>query len=215
MTADRSEQYCCVAQDPVDFKIKVTWNWLKEKYPDMTDDVCEYLATGSCFYRHLIDYGGLMLHSSAVVVDGKAYLFSADPGTGKSTHTNLWLKAFGDRAFILNDDKPALRLEDGVWYAYGTPWSGKHDISVDTRVPVAGIALLRRGKENVITPTGGIEAIHRIFKQVNRPRNPEYRVKLMDLLDKLMKDVPIWDLQCNMDPEAALVAYEAMKGASK
>ncbi len=215
MTAERAERYRCAPQKTVDFEIKVTWNRLKEKYPNITDNTAEYLATGFCFYRNLLNFNGLMLHSSAVVVDGKAYLFSADPGTGKSTHTNLWLKAFGDRAFILNDDKPALRLEDGVWYAYGTPWSGKHDISVDTRVPVAGIALLRRGEENIITPTGGIEAIHGLMKQVNRPRRADFREKLMELLDKLMQDVPIWDLQCNMDPEAALVAYEAMKGASK
>ena len=214
-TAKRAERYRCDARERVDFEIKVTWNRLKERFPDMTDDVAEYLATGFCFYRNLLNFDGLMLHSSAVVVDGKAYLFSADSGMGKSTHTKLWLDAFGDRAYILNDDKPALRLEDGRWYAYGTPWSGKNDISADLKVPVAGIALLRRGEENIISPSGGIEAIHRLFKQVNRPRNAAYREKLLELIDQLMQKVPIWDLQCNMESEAAKIAYEAMKGSKE
>jgi len=146
------------------------------------------------------------------VVDGKAYAFTADCGTGKSTHTQLWLNRFGDRAYILNDDKPALRFEDGVWYAYGTPWSGKYDISRNERVPLAGIAVVERGEENEILPFKGIAAIHAILKQVNRPRSAQYRVKLMELLDKLISTVPVWKLRCNMDPQAAEVAYESMCG---
>lgn len=153
-----------------------------------------------------------MLHSSAVVVDGKAYLFSANSGTGKSTHTGLWLQLFGDRAYILNDDKPALRLEDGVWYAYGTPWSGKHDISVDARVPVGGIAMVHRGEENSIRPFYGKDAVLELMRQVNRPKDMQFRMKLLELLDQFFNLVPIWYLECNMDQEAAIVAYEAMSG---
>lgn len=190
--------------------IKSSWQEMKERYPGCPDDLGEYMATGSSFYRQLLDYDGMMLHSSAVVVDGQAYLFTADSGTGKSTHTRLWLEKFGDRAFILNDDKPALRLEADGWYAYGTPWSGKHDISVDTRAPVAGIAILERGEVNSIEPFGGIAAIRAILMQANRPRDKAYREKLLELLDKLITQVPIWKLRCNMDLEAAEVSYRAM-----
>ena len=139
-------------------------------------------------------------------------MFTANPGTGKSTHTSLWLQKFGNRAFILNDDKPALRLEDGAWYAYGTPWSGKHDISVNARVPVAGIACLERGEINEIEPFSGRDAVLALLRQCNRPKAAEYRIKLLDLLDKLITQVPVWKLKCNMDPEAAIVSYEAMSG---
>lgn len=184
--------------------------WFQNEHPELAGDLCEYYVSGMLFYRKLLDFGGLQLHSSAVVVDGKAYAFTADCGTGKSTHTQLWLDRFGDRAFILNDDKPALRCEDGVWYAYGTPWSGKYDISRNVRIPLAGIAIVERSENNEIQPIGGMPAILAILKQVNRPRAAEYRVKLMDLLDKLITTVPVWKLRCNMDPEAAVVAYEAM-----
>lgn len=188
---------------------------LNECQPHLSEDACEYISTGASFYRQLLNFDGLMLHASAVVVDGHAYLFSAKSGTGKSTHTKLWLENFGDKAFILNDDKPALRLEDGVWYAYGTPWSGKYDISVNARVPLGGICMIHRSEENEIQRFNGPKAIFALLEQTIRPADHGLRAKLMDLLDKLMTMVPIWQMGCNMDPEAAVVSYEAMSRGRK
>ncbi len=210
ITEQRAEKYRCAPSEPVDMRVVSRWEQVRHKYPGVDASSGEYMSTAADFYRKLFDFDGMMLHSSAVVVDGKAYLFTADSGVGKSTHTGLWLKAFGERAYILNDDKPALRRVDGVWYAYGTPWSGKHDISVNARVPVAGIACLTRAAENSIEPFGGTAAIGAIFKQLSRPRMPEIRIKILELLDQLIREVPIWHLSCNMEPQAALVAYAAM-----
>lgn len=211
-TMEQSAPYLIPNASHVDIVIESNWSDKKNKYPNLSDSDGEYLATGYSFYKQLLRFYGLMLHSSAIVVDDKAYLFTAPSGTGKSTHTSLWLDLFGDRAFILNDDKPAVRLIDDIWYAFGTPWSGKHDISVNTGVPIAGIAVLERGDKNEIEPFEGKEAVLSILKQVNRPKAAELRIKLLELLDKLITDVPIWKLKCNMDPEAAIVAYEAMSG---
>ncbi len=210
ITEQRAEKYRCAPSEPVDMRVVSRWEIVKHKHPDCDDSSGEYMSTAANFYKNLLDFDGMMLHSSAVVVDGKAYLFTADSGVGKSTHTRLWLDAFGERAYILNDDKPALRREDGVWYAYGTPWSGKHDISVNARVPVAGIACLSRAAENRIEPFGGTAAIGAILKQLNRPRMPEARIKLLELLDQLIREVPVWHLACNKEPQAAQVAYAAM-----
>ena len=175
--------------------------------------MCEYLATGSSFYRQLLNFDGIMLHSSAVVMDERAFLFSADCGTGKSTHTALWRSVFGeDRAQILNDDKPALRYEDGFWFAYGTPWSGKTDQSLNARFPVAGIAILERHEKNSIAPIEGKEAVVAVMRQVVRHKDPALKIKQLELIDKLLTQVPVWKLKCNMEPEAALVSYEAMSG---
>lgn len=209
-TVAQAKPYLCPKKEPADITIDVDYRVLQALHPDASPDDCEYQCTGISFYRQLLDFGGIMLHSSGVVVDGKAYLFTADPGTGKSTHTGLYLQEFGDRAYILNDDKPALRLEDGGWFAYGTPWSGKHDISVSARVPVAGIAVLEQAADNAIAPLEGIDAIHAILKQVNRPKAAQYRVKLLELLDQLITQVPIWRLQCNMDRSAARLSYRVM-----
>lgn len=211
-TVSQAEPYRCEPADKVDIVIQSNAKALKERAPYLSDDSCEYLSTGSNFYRQLLNFDGMLLHSSAVMVDGKAYLFSAPCGTGKSTHTQLWLQVFGDRAKILNDDKPALRLEDGVWYAYGTPWSGKYDYSINTKVPLAGICLLNRGEENKIAPYGGAKAVHDILAQTARSADPSFMIKLLELLDKLVSAVPVWKLECNMDPEAAWVSYRAMSG---
>ena len=205
--------------DPVenpDIKIESLLYKVKSQYPELTDDYAEHLGTSVFFYKELLNkHHGFLLHSSAVVMDGKAYLFSANSGTGKSTHTSLWLKRFGDRAYILNDDKPAVRLINGIWYAFGTPWSGKNDISVNEGVPIAGICMLERGEKNEIERFGGRKAIFEIFVQTNRPRMQEYRIKLLELLDDLISNVPVWKMKCNMDLEAAERAYDAMSSANK
>jgi hypothetical protein len=211
-TVTQAEPYRCEPFDSADIVIDVSWERVKEKAPHMTKDVCEYMATGGFFYLNLLNFDGMMIHASAVMMDGGAYLFTAPCGTGKSTHTQLWRKRFGDRAQILNDDKPALRLEDGRWYAYGTPWSGKYDYSVNTKVPLAGICILSRGDDNRILPYGGAKAIHDILTQTIRSSDADAMIKLLELLDQLVTAVPVWKMECTPDPEAARVAYRAMSG---
>lgn len=210
-TVEQAKPYVANEATP-DICIPCTWHQLKLRQPHLSDDDCEYLSTGASFYTELLRFDGMMLHSSAVVMDGKAYLFSAPCGTGKSTHTNLWLDVFGSRAAMLNDDKPALRYEDGTWYAYGTPWSGKHDISANLRVPVAGIAMVERGEHNEITRLDSKAAIYGLLDQTIRPKNIQMYTKLLELLDSLITNIPVWKIKCNMDREAAVVAYEAMSG---
>ena len=213
-TVTQAEPYRAEPAQP-DIVITSNWKALQEKQPHLSDEDCEYLCTGKSFYTQLLRFDGMLLHASAVVVDGRAYLFSAPCGTGKSTHTGLWLKEFGQRAYILNDDKPALRLVDGAWYACGTPWSGKHDISRNRRVPVAGICFLHQAAENTIERFSGLKAIFSLLEQTARPAGAEPREKLMALLDRLLTDVPVWKMGCNMDPEAARVSFGAMSGARK
>ena len=212
-TAAQAEPYRIEADETAAPDIIITSDWqaLKASQPHLSQGDCEYLSTGGSFYRQLLRFDGMLLHASAVLMDGRAYLFSAPSGTGKSTHTRLWQQVFGkDRALILNDDKPALRYEDGLWYAYGTPWSGKHDISINTRVPLAGIAMIERSAANTIEPFGGRQAIFALMEQTVRPRDAASRMQLLALLDRLLTEIPVWKLQCNMEPEAALIAHRTM-----
>ena len=212
--APRCREYLYTGDEAPQIRIRCE-DYRPERWPTVPPEGLAYMDSGAIFYAHLLRYNGMMLHSSAIELEGRAYLFSGDSGAGKSTHTGLWQQVFGSAAQIFNDDKPALRLVEGVWYAYGTPWSGKYDISVNARVPVAGIAVVERGEENRIDPFGGIQAVRAILRQVNRPKAAEYRVKLLELLDKLITQVPIWKLRCNMDPEAVEVSYKAMSGMQK
>ncbi len=215
-TVEQAEPYLIPEEKECDIHIVSNWRSLKESQPHLSEDDCEYLMSGSCFYYKLVDFGGLLLHSSAVIMDGKAYLFSAPCGTGKSTHTSLWIKAFGeDRVQLLNDDKPALRCIDGEWYAYGTPWSGKYDKNVNVKAPVAGICMLQRGKVNKIEPYGGYKAVHALLEQTTRTKTPEFMNKMLELLDKLIQTVPVWRMECNMELDAARLSHRVMSGEAE
>ena len=210
-TVEQAKPYLTKTAEDADITIQSNWKTLQATQPHLSDEDCEYLVTGGSFYRQLLNFDGMMLHSSAVVREGKAYLFTAACGTGKSTHTRLWLENFPD-TYILNDDKPALGLEDGKFYAYGTPWSGKTAQNQNIRVELGGICVLRRGTNNKIVPYTGRAALQDILEQTVRPRDPVMMGKLLELLDILMQTVPVWRLECTMEPEAALVSYNAMKG---
>ena len=159
---------------------------------------------------HLVTRNTLMLHGSAVAVDGKAYLFTAPCGTGKSTHTRLWRECFGDRAVMVNDDKPFLQITaDGV-LAYGSPWSGKHGLASNVCVPLQGICWLHRGKENVIHRAEGKYLVNMLRWQVHMPLEESLAQKAALLVETLAEKVLLWEMHCNKEPDAAKVSGKAM-----
>ena len=158
------------------------------------------------FANRLFEKDILLLHGSTISVDGQAYLFTAKSGTGKSTHTRLWRQLFGDRAVMVNDDKPFLKFTaDGV-LAYGSPWSGKHGLDSNICAPLKGICILVRGAQNRIRKITAQEAMPMLLHQSHCPEG-----KSLDrLLDMLTRQVPLWYMECNKDLQAAQVAFDAM-----
>ena len=152
----------------------------------------------------------LMTHGSTVAVDGEAYLFTAACGTGKSTHTRLWRETFGPRAVMVNDDKPFLEIrKDGV-IAHGSPWTGKHGLGTNVSMPLKGICILHRGPENVIRPIKPADAMDMLLHQTHVPEG--HSALATALVEKLANTVPLWEMECTKDPDAALVSYGAMSG---
>lgn len=182
-----------------------------KEHPELIQDDWEYMLTGTDFYTELLKFKGILLHSSCIVVDDTAYAFSADSGTGKSTHTQLWLKHFGDRAYMLNDDKPAIRLIGDTVYACGTPWSGKYDYSSPKIVPLAGICFLERSENNWIKKADTGKAVFNIFSQTVRRLDAQRMNNLFDVLEQIFDKVPLYELGCNISQEAVLTSYNAMK----
>lgn len=160
----------------------------------------------------LLQENVLMMHGSTVAVDGQAYLFTAACGTGKSTHTRLWREAFGDRAVMVNDDKPFLRImPDGI-LAYGSPWSGKHGLASNVCIPLKGICLLHRGKENSIRRLEANALMEILRHQAHGPEDASLQNKVFHLIDDLAAKIPLWEMYCNKDADAAMVSYSAMSG---
>ena len=197
-----------------DMKIYLPDEFLEEKHkenPVLSVNACEYLYTGAAFYSGLLHFGGFLLHSSAVVMDGKAYLFTADSGTGKSTHTGIWQKTFGaDRVQILNDDKPAIRIATNGIFACGTPWSGKTNLNVNRIVPVGAIGFLERSEDNWIKRRSGGEMVAKLLRQTVMPPVKEEMDALLQYVDKVLTEVPVYSLGVNMTEDAARMAYETM-----
>ncbi len=185
----------------------------KKKNKLLTNELAEYMIAGTTFYKALLSYNGCLLHSSAVVIEDEAYLFSANCGIGKSTHTSLWLKYLSDKnPYILNDDKPAIRImEDGI-YVYGTPFSGKYDISKNTRAKLKAICFLEQSSKNSIKQIEPKEAINLFFEQTLRKLTKEQMVKLLDIMDNILKEIPVYKLYCDMSKEAVELSYNTMRG---
>ena len=173
-----------------------------------TDPFLDRAAIQRKFAEYLFGHDILLCHGSTIAVDGKAYLFTAKCGTGKSTHTRLWRQVFGDRARMVNDDKPFLILTESGVLACGAPWSGKHGLDTNITVPLAGICILERGAENVIRPIPAEDALPRLLHETFCPAGQEDRFR--ELVTRLAETTPLWRMACTKDPEAAQIAHRAM-----
>lgn len=182
---------------------------------NLPDSYLEITAVQRKLAEQLFAYDTLLFHGSVVAVDGQAYLFTAKSGTGKSTHTRLWREVFGERAVMINDDKPFLKAEQEGIRVYGSPWNGKHGLGTNTSAPLKSICILKRGNENTIRQIAAKDALFMLMQQSHRPMQPQLMPKYMELLDRIAKGVTFYEMSCNMDPEAARIAYEGMCGLGK
>ncbi|MBR3974197.1 MAG: hypothetical protein IKJ99_09660 [Oscillospiraceae bacterium] len=175
-----------------------------------TDMFLERAAIQRKFAEFLFERDVLLFHGSTIAVEGRAYLFTAKSGTGKSTHTRLWREVFGNRAVMVNDDKPFLKItEEGV-FACGSPWSGKHGLDANITLPLQGICVLERGVENRIRRAERAEVIARLRHEAYCPLDPGKEEKFLALVDALAEKTRLWHMECNKNPEAARIAFDAM-----
>lgn len=180
---------------------------LKEKTP-----VAQSVELLRAVNQKLMERDTFLMHCSALSYEGKAILFAAHSGTGKSTHARMWREVFGEKVVMINDDKPFLRFEEDGLYVFGSPWDGKHHLSTNTKAPVCAICFLSRGEIDSIKPMAPQEALSFIFDQVSRNADEGYMTKLLALLDKMLKSVPLYSLVCTPTHNAAKVAAEGILG---
>ncbi|MBQ9065740.1 MAG: hypothetical protein IJ123_09875 [Blautia sp.] len=141
----------------------------------------------------LLPYYTLAFHGSAVVVDGRCFIFSAASGTGKSTYARMWAKHFGSRAYILNDDKPFLKVSENNVTVYGSPWDGKHHNGRNAEADLAAIVFLDRADRSFVTSVLPEQGLERIRWQVFRPDDPEDFRKADWLLERTARIIPFYN----------------------
>lgn len=168
-------------------------------------------AVDFCFLLSTACRDTLLTHSSAVIYDGRAYMFLGKSGTGKSTHSRMWLNAIADTV-LMNDDHPVVRVhDDGSVIAYGSPWSGKTPCYKNMSAPVGGIIRISRAPYNKARRLSPIESYASLMTSCS---GMTWEKELADgkdaTLQKVISAVPCWVMECLPDEDAGRVCCEAV-----
>ncbi len=164
----------------------------------------------------LINYNTVLFHASSVSFKNEAYLFTAPSGTGKSTHTAFLKSLLGDEIAYINDDKPFIRLIDGKFYVYGSPWCGKHMLSNNVKAPLEAIIKINRSNENGVFALNSTEALTLMLEQAYSYEDENSITKLLDLINLIFKQAKLYKLNCTNSIESAKVTYNnILKGKNE
>lgn len=153
-----------------------------------------------------------LMHGASISYDDKAYLFTAPSGTGKTTHIRLWKKYLGEKVKIVNGDKPFLSIENNTPIIYGSPWAGKERWHRNCSKPLSGICFVQRGLTNTIRRIKPDESLSLLFKQVYMPDDAAAAGHTLELLDSLVRNVPLYILECDMSEDAVRCSFETLTG---
>lgn len=177
-------------------------DYLVENGLDITPPIAENVVLCTDFNRRLMKYFGSYIHSSALLFDNKVYLFSANSGVGKSTHTKKWLKRFGERAVVINDDKPSFRFIDGKCIIYGTPFAGGTDIQKNLSAELGALVFIERSDINALEKIPISKAIALLLEQSPKRANEQMGERQLEMYSMLLTKYPAYLLKCNMDDSA-------------
>ena len=209
------ERYLYTGTEKADFSIEVSPEMIEQERAydiyDSSEGLLECIAAYREICHRAFEYDCIFMHCSAIAYKNNGILFTAPSGTGKSTHSALWKKHFGTDVEVVNDDKPLLRAQNGEIFVCGTPWDGKHHRSTNKMVPVKAIVVLKQGSSNEIRRANKQEALYHLLNQTIRPDNPEQMNAVLNMVEKIIKTIPVYHLSCNISDEAVTTVYEAIK----
>lgn len=204
-TAYWYKPYLYDGEEEPEFSIEVLpdeIDYLVKNGVDITPAIAENMVLCNKFNRRLMRFYGSYIHSSAMLFDGKVYLFSAPSGTGKSTHTKKWLARFGDRVRIINDDKPSFRLIDGRCIVYGTPFAGGTDVQENTSAELGGLVFVERSETNSLEKIPPSKSISLLISQSPGRPNEKVGERQLEMFSQLLTRYPAYLLRCNLDDSA-------------
>ncbi len=188
------------------YEDKVADNRYSKKYLELTvihRKLAEWLPLHNAF----------VLHSACFDIEGVGVAFAAHSGTGKTTHMRLWQQLLGEKMVVVNGDKPIVRFfddEPDTPYAYGTPWNGKERLGCNMRTKLQHICFIERSETNFVEKLNKKDAVNLILNQVYMPKDPMALMNTMQLIDCLLSSCNLWKIHCNMEMEAAEIAYNTI-----
>lgn len=166
----------------------------------------------TAFAQTIALHDGLSLHSSTVINDGRGYMFMGTSGTGKSTHSRLWMSAFPG-TWLINDDNPMVRFIDGTLMVFGSPWSGKTHCYRNASAPVAAIVRLSQAPENSIKILQSVEAFIEVYQGTSVLRtDPQLHDRMCDTVSRITESgVRVAHLRCLPDEAAARLCHDSLQ----
>ena len=179
-----------------------------EKYPPSKEEI-EMRALWRSIADSLPEFNEFQFHGASVALNDQGYIFTADSGTGKTTHIKLWLKHHKD-AYVVNGDQPIIGVGEEI-LVYGSPWCGKEGMNTNAAVPLKAIVLMERGQKNVIHEISMKDALFDLLRQIYKPSGSMEMKKTMQLLSALEGKVRFYRFEFdNFADDAFSVAYHAL-----
>lgn len=179
-------------------------------HPEVPVDVAEHIFLATELFRKILKYNAIMVHSSAIKYNDKCYLFSADSGVGKSTHTALWHKVYGDKVQIINDDKPIIRLENNKLIVYGSPFAGGTMKFQNDSAVLGAIVFLERSENNSIEELSPQKAMRYLFKETMRRIDKNKMNDSLNMINVILENCKFYKLKCNMDKSSAILSHDTI-----
>lgn len=186
--------------------------------PEADDSVVEYNELVSAVSDALLPRGACLFHGVAFLWRGRAWIFTAPSGTGKTTQFLLWKHCFGEEIRMLNGDKPLLGIHtDGSVWAYPSPWVGKEGMYCLESAPLGGIICLAQSRGNQIRRLSIRESVDRIYGQFLYSADTAEQVRRVCALeDRILRSVPVWLLENRGDAASARLTHDTiLKGSEK
>lgn len=159
----------------------------------------------------VIPFNTLLMHGAVVAKDRYAYAFIAPSGVGKSTRAQIWLNEFPD-SFIVNGDKPFIKITENEVLACGSPWSGKEGWNTNAIVPLRAMFFIERTEKTITVEEISIgKAFPFLIQATHQPLKPELILQTITLLKKLEGKVKFYKFCSPPTPEAIRLAYETAR----
>lgn len=199
--------------ETADFTVSATEAEIASEDKENEGYTMGYLETLAIYRKiaeKLVDREGFLMHGVIMDTNDCGIALLAKSGVGKSTHCRMWTELLGDKLTIVNGDKPLIRFDGGIPYAYGTPWAGKEGIQTNTRTPLKKVCFIQRAEENRCTRLDKKSALPRLMVQIYRMPNTELYLKTLDLVSRLVEHVEFYLIECTPAPAAAETAYKTL-----
>jgi hypothetical protein len=204
---DIRDRDCCLLIANTDFsdcRCALNGDWVMRSFGLNDALMLAYAFAGA--YHHT-----MLIHASTIMHHGFGYPFIAQSGTGKSTHSSLWLKHIED-CELMNDDNPIIRImDDGLPYIFGSPWSGKTSCYRPVSARLGAVTRIERAPQNSIEQLGPVQAFASLLPACSSMKwDSVIYNHLCDAVSRIIETTPVYTLYCLPDQEAALLCHKTI-----